>query len=256
MSKENILFGRLGNKTTDIKHFIQYLPLDIKNVIEPFGGTFAVTRIIYNDNKYNKFVNDNDEQLVEIYKNPEAYSTLCKHLNTIAKKHVNENNNVIVKKFLEETEKDKLCIENKNVYEYWKKEKIIRGGIVKIIKEINHTKMIDTMKNIKFTFEDYKIILDRYKYTKDSFIFLDPPYLFSDNSQYARQSKTQDTDMTDMIYIILDMLKDKKTKAKIMMIINDLKLLRYLFKDYIKGDYTRVYQTAKRKCQHLIITNY
>jgi len=56
MPKDIILFGRLGNKTTDIKHFRDLLPIDVKFVIEPFGGTFAVIRIIYGDKKYKKYI--------------------------------------------------------------------------------------------------------------------------------------------------------------------------------------------------------
>ena len=74
--KEQILFGRLGNKTNDIKYFKDLLPMDVKTVIEPFGGTFAVSRIVYNDDKYKKIVNDNDPQISEIYNNPDKYMEL------------------------------------------------------------------------------------------------------------------------------------------------------------------------------------
>jgi site-specific DNA-adenine methylase len=43
--KESILFGRLGNKQQDIQFFKKYLPLDVKTIVEPFGGTFAITRL-------------------------------------------------------------------------------------------------------------------------------------------------------------------------------------------------------------------
>ena len=39
----------------------------------------------------------------------------------------------------------------------------------------------------------------------DAFIFLDPPYLFSDNSAYEAQKK--DTDMTQIIVDILEFMK-------------------------------------------------
>ena len=78
MTRQNILFGRFGNKTNDIKHFKHLLPLDVKIVVEPFGGTFAVTRIIYNDDKYVNYVNDNDETLYYIYKNSEIGRASCR----------------------------------------------------------------------------------------------------------------------------------------------------------------------------------
>ena len=41
-----------------------------------------------------------------------------------------------------------------------------------------------------------------------------------------------------------------------MFIINDLKILRWLFKDFIKGEYKKIYQIGKREDNHLIISNY
>ncbi len=63
------LIQRMGSKTNDIKFFINYLPLDVINVVEPFGGSFAVIRHVYNDEKYNKYVNDNDDDLFYTYTN-------------------------------------------------------------------------------------------------------------------------------------------------------------------------------------------
>jgi site-specific DNA-adenine methylase len=44
--------------------------------------------------------------------------------------------------------------------------------------------------------------MNKYKYKKNAFIFVDPPYLFSDNSGYVAQS--EDNDMTDIIVYLLD----------------------------------------------------
>ena len=45
-------------------------------------------------------------------------------------------------------------------------------------------------------------------------------------------------------------------KAKIMLIINDNALNRYIFNKFIKGSYLRLYQLTKTKSNHLIVTNY
>jgi len=254
--KDTTLFGRLGNKKTDIKFFSHLLPLDIKNVVEPFGGSFAVIKIVYGDDKYQKYVNDNDPYLVAIYKNPQKYSDLSIKINKIAGENKNEKGNVIFLKFMEALEKDDT-IEKDIFTDYWKKEKIVRGNIVKSIKNPSHKNQIEMMKKIIFTSVDYMETLDKHYMNKDTFIFLDPPYLFSDNNNYSSQSKKDgDMDTTDMIINILDVLQNPLTKAKIMLIINDLKILRHLYKDFIKGDYDRVYQIGKRKEKHLIITNY
>ena len=62
--------------------------------------------------------------------------------------------------------------------------------------------------------------------------------------------------MSDYLIKILDVFKDKKTKAKIMLVVNDLKLTRYLFKDFHISEYNKIYQIGKKKSVHLIITNY
>ena len=49
MVKENNIIRRIGSKQTDIKHVSKYLPLDVKTVAEPFGGSFAVSKFFYND---------------------------------------------------------------------------------------------------------------------------------------------------------------------------------------------------------------
>ena len=52
------------------KHFSKYLPLDVKTVVEPFGGSFAVSKFFYKDiDKYNFHINDLDDEIYYIYKN-------------------------------------------------------------------------------------------------------------------------------------------------------------------------------------------
>ena len=246
--RENNIIRRLGSKDNDIKFFINYLPLESKTIVEPFGGSFAVTRRVYYDDKYIKIVNDNDTTLYKIYQNPEYFcSAINQFLNIFKQPKGIEN--------------FKKCIEtfnNTNIDEDIKKHItntfIIKGYIVKQIKNLDYTEQIKFMKKIEFFNEDYKHTIERYKNDKNAFIFLDPPYLFSDNSQYRAQN--EDTDMTDIIVYLLNILKDKKTKCKIMLIINKLKILQYLFKDYIKGEYNKIYQIGKKKNKHLIICNY
>lgn len=253
--KDQILFGRLGNKTNDIKYFKEYLPLDIKNIVEPFGGTFSISRIIYNDDKYNIFVNDSDTDLYEIYKNPQEYSDYCIKMNNYAIKNKTLKNGMKVdyKHFIKEIEEHKMNI-NESFYNIWVGNNVIMGTNIKPKKEINHKKCLDFMKNINFSNDDYLNCIEKHRKNKDTFIFLDPPYLFSNNIQYKEQGEKSDT--TEIIYKIYELMKDKKTKAKIMFIINDLKILRWLFKDFIKGEYKKIYQIGKRKDNHLIICNY
>jgi site-specific DNA-adenine methylase len=251
MSKQVQLFGRMGNKTNDIKYFKHLLPLDVKKVVEPFGGCFAVTRKIYRDNQYKKYVNDNDEILYKIYKNPDEYAKVCKILNDIAKE--NDLKNQKLELFNKTVSKIDIDIDFLN---HWKGEKIIRGSYMKSLKNTNFTDFIESMKNINFSNDDYETVINKHRKDKNAFIFLDPPYLFSDNSQYSQQKRKEGNDVTDMIYKIYEIFNDKTTKAKIMLIINDMKIIRWFFKDFHTEEYDKIYQIAKRKDKHLIITNY
>lgn len=258
MVVNKILFGRLGNKQNFIKYFKSLLPLDVTNVIEPFGGSFAVIRCVYKDDKYIKYVNDNDDLLIQIYQNPENYAKLKYDTNEIAKKHVNEKGNVIFKDFI--IELDKYIIDNNisaDIYNFLKYEIIVRSRMVKIIKSpIDYTENINLMKKINFSYVDWLECVNKHRKNKDSFIFIDPPYLFSDNSNYAAQRRKEGMDCTDIIIHILNMFKDRTTKAKIMLVINDMKIIKMLFAKYIKGEYTQIYGISQRKINHLIICNY
>lgn len=244
------LINRHGNKENDIKFFKNLLPLNIENVIEPFGGSFAVVRNIYNNyERYKIYVNDTDPILFYIYNHINDYIEFFKICNEWLK-----HNPRILKNF-----KDHISTleYNNNVKEFYLQNRVIRGSMLKPnIKDINFGNIIDLTNNINFSNDDYLLILNKFKNDKNSFIFLDPPYIFQDNSSYDENKGTNGIDSTNILYEILEVLEDDKTEAKIMLVINDLKILRWLFKKFIKGSYDKIYQISKRKDKILIITNY
>ena len=83
-------------------------------------------------------------------------------------------------------------------------------------------------------------------------------------NQYQGQSHNEDysiKDNTEMYLILLKLLKN--AKAKILFSINDCSLTRYLYKDYIKDNYNKVYATShvvkglkKKNTDVLIISNF
>lgn len=242
------LITRTGSKQNDIKHFTHLLPNDVKTVIESFGGSFAVIRDVYMDDKYKKYVNDLDPSLFYIYSHPNELIEGFKIWNDI-----NDKNITSLEKRRE--------LKDSNMNEYVKKhinDVVIIRGVVTTSKNIDDVKDdVELINKIHFSHMDAFEFMKPFLNKKDAFIFLDPPYLFSNNQTYFTQSKEDgDMDMTDYYIKFLNILNDKKTKAKIMLIINDLKILRWIYKDYIKGDYNRTYQIGKKKNKHLIITNY
>jgi site-specific DNA-adenine methylase len=48
------------------------LPIDVDIIVEPFGGSFAVSKFFYTDtSKYKHHINDLDEEMYFIYNNHE-----------------------------------------------------------------------------------------------------------------------------------------------------------------------------------------
>lgn len=245
--RKNILINRLGAKDNDIKFFNELLPENIKNVVEPFGGSFAICRRIYRDDKYIKYVNDNDPYLYECYRDPNKVKEIKKIYSEF---FVNKKFTSTLYQDLENSFKNEL---EKKILKHVDKTLRIRGTMIKHIslKEVEDEE-IDFIKKINFSNDNYKTIIDKFKDDKDTFIFLDPPYLFSDNSTYVTQENE-----TDMTYILIDLLNYFKTaKCKIMLVINKLYILEWLFKDYIKKTYSKIYQLSKKKMDHLMICNY
>ena len=245
----NNIINRLGSKTNDIKYFKQYLPLDVDIIVEPFGGSFSVSKYFYKDvEKYKFHINDLDTTLFYIYNNFEemlhTYYSLIKIFN---ERYIFKYKDFL--KYFKELEM------NNDIKKYIYNTFFVRGSLFKVLKKFRpNPDEIDILidDNTKITNSDYKDIFNEYQFNNKCFLFLDPPYLFSNNSGYTPQ-----INKNDMTLIIVDILKLlKNSKCKIMLIINKLDILTYLFKDYIKGEYEKIYQISKKKVIHLIITNY
>lgn len=258
MVKHISIIKRIGSKIDDLKYFRHLLPLDAKTVVEPFGGGFAVSKIFYKDiNKYNFHINDKDEILMYIYKHYNEYISIYnKIVDTYLKEYLllGKEKGGRIRYYM--TDAFKTFINDLDIHPnfktYFKNTQLTRG-FTYITSSTNYNpdeKLI--LDNALLTCEDYSDILEQYKDDKDAFLFLDPPYLFSDNSMYDPLK-----DGKDMTQIIVDILKYLKTcSCRVMLIINKLSILSYLFKDYIKGEYNRVYRLSCNKAKHLIITNY
>ena len=248
MVKSINIIRRIGSKQNDIKYFSNLLPLDVETVVEPFGGSFAVSKFFYKDiNKYKFHINDLDESLFYIYTHYQEY---LQHLTTI-----NDLYDTLDCEY--KGKQLKVCIDELNI-NYNFKRYIINNFIIRgvMFKPLNNKNFDENEKQILnnslFTNEDYMNIFNKYKDDDKAFLFLDPPYLFSDNSNYIPQNV--DNDMTMILVDILNFIET--CKCKVMLVINKLNIIEYVFKNYIKGEYFKTYQLSKNKMKHLMITNY
>jgi site-specific DNA-adenine methylase len=251
MNIKSVPFSRLGNKMTDIKYFKDFLPYDkINNVIEPFCGSFAVSRICYDPTKYKIYLNDNDINLINTINNINKYE---EEVETIRQ-------NITDKTITSATQLKEYMKNNNFIFSNELQKKFIVRGFLNANKtKGDFTKIKDFLKLCIITNNDYKLIMEEHKNNKNTFIFLDPPYFNSDNTYYQDyQNDTNDNknikDNTGMYIYMMEYIKN--CKCKILLIINSNEILKYLYKDYIRGEYEKIYQVTKKKTKHLIITNY
>ncbi len=242
--KEPLLFSRFGNKNDDLKYIVPYLPDNIKTVVEVFGGSFALIRRVYFDNKYKKIVNDTDPDLQKIYKNPEMILKIRDDMYKL--KTYQEVKNYIDNYDFSATMKHNLI----RHFVYFGKTRQDENYPInrKIFKD-----QIKFMKSIKFINKDYTKILNDKKFLNDEhcLLFLDPPYVESHNQQYNTE-----ININEIIYNIYNLFLDNTIKCKVMLVINKKPIIIKLFKKFIKGSYRKIYQTTKKKETLLIITNY
>jgi site-specific DNA-adenine methylase len=190
MKKSSNLISRLGNKEIDFKHFKHLLPTNCLNIVEPFGGTFAIIRLFYYEDKYNKYVNDSDYNLYYRYINIDEVKRLTIEWDKIGHK-VTTNHKLFAEEW-DKIEGDEIIKQEIN------KARTVRGSYKKYNRKNNYDGTI--FKKINFSNDDYKSVIEKFKTDENAFIFLDPPYLFSDNSGYFSQNK--ETDMTDILIYI------------------------------------------------------
>ena len=237
MVRYSNVITRIGNKENDIKLFKHLLPLDVKTVVEPFAGSFAVIKHFYVDlHKYDFHVNDNDETLHYLYHNPHALIDMRLKLSKLYNEEYKSKEYDVTNKF-------KNVIKGIEMHDHLKmwvlKNMFIRGSLFKPISSDNfNPNEINFLKNALITKLNHTEIFDLYRDDPNAFLFLDPPYLFSDNSAYDAQCK--ETDMTQIIVDIFEYFK--VCKCKVMLVIIKLNILSYLSKDYITGEYSRIYQ--------------
>jgi hypothetical protein len=246
-NKNHFIFPYEGNKRNEIKEINQVINnYDVEYIVEPYCGSCAFSYFlsIKYPKKYKYILNDNNDNLINLLK-------------------LLSNNND-----LEEFEKkiNDICGDpnfNKEIYNkldglegYYIKCKImcIRAGLFPLkykykyinIKDCNFIKFL-LNENILLLNKDGLEIYQEYK-NKDSIIFLDPPYLLSDNSLYKNPALK--------IYEYLYNNKIIKEKATIIISGEYNFLIKILFKKYKYHLYNKCNIGNKRKFkQHLIICN-
>jgi len=255
MNKNHFFIGYAGNKRNEFNNiYNEFLKCnkDIKYIVEPFCGTSAFSYFLSlkEPKKYTYILNDSNKYLIELYEISKDENKLNKLIEELDEK---------LKYINKEKTKYNILIKENNIHAYIIKNKIyaIRAGlfpvagskIIDSFKYLLNCPIINFMRNEKIILKNEdgsKILKDNDN--KESFIFLDPPYLTECNDFYL--------DHTINIYEYLYNNNIKNFKCKILLILAENWIIRLLFKDAIKSEYSKVYEVSKKKINHLLITNY
>ena len=252
---KNVPYSQFGNKKNELDIIFNFLPdmNKIKYIVEPFAGSFALSRS-FNPDKYKIIINDIDTDIYNVLIDAKKYVNLLIktkkyfHDNNYNIKQAKEyiyNNNMIPNKF------KNILFKKIHQYGYYDTDLINNNLYDDFINFVDN-------KNVFIFNDDYTKILNHFKNKSDVFIFCDPPYLESNNKQYSTLNKLDNNnaiiDNTEMYIYLKNFIET--CKCKIMIVLNYNAIIKYIFNDNIKHVYDVVYQHKKFKTQHAIITNY
>lgn len=249
-----------GNKRSEYKEFIKNIDINKYNIIiEPFCGSSAISFNIWKNGGKDKiyYLNDLNRDIYEVYQliksdTPEnILIELNKILETITDKEI----------FLTEFKK-----KNKTIYEilFFFKYYNIRVGLYPInndrCKEFKFTKeqllFFEFIKspNVFITNGEWYEKFNEFKDDKEALFILDPPYLNSTNQLYNLNGNDNSGRMNVYEYFYNNAINNYK--SKIVFILEDIWIIRLLFKNNISSSYAKKYETiSKKKTTHLIISN-
>ena len=260
--KNHFIFFYYGNKRCEVENLYAHLNLeDITTIVEPCCGSSAVSYYISTKHpkKFKYILNDTDETLLKIYKllmNPEESKKMEIEINKTIDTFNKCKTDAERKEIWDPLYKQK---DNINAYIFTRKYASIAGRLMPLIERTKQLK--------KFVLSDYPIynflntenviisnkldidIVKEYKNDSNSLIFLDPPYICTNNSWYS----THDMNIYEYLYNNNINTFD----CKIYLILEKIWIIELLFKsNNIISNYNKLYVPGNKKTNHIIITKY
>jgi site-specific DNA-adenine methylase len=256
MKQNHFFIPYCGNKRQEVENIYNAIKdhLDkIDIIVEPFCGSSALSYYIstLHPKRFKYILNDNNNILIELYnisKDENKYNNLVNNLILLKEQTTNKEDYL---KIVKKADNDLLS------YIFINKIYAIRPGLYPT-KKYDTFKGFDKLKdcpmlnfvrneNIVFRNEDAIKVYDEFKGNKKALIFIDPPYLSSENSWYKSPSIT--------IYEYLFDNDIKKEKALIVLCLENIWMIKLLFKNKKCITYEKKYETTKKKTEHIIILN-
>lgn len=227
---------------------------NINNIIEPFCGSSCISFniwLIYGD-KYNYYLNDNDNDLILIYKlfKEETIKKISDELFKIDNQITNKDE-----------WNDYFKLTPHNIYKelYFRKYSMFgRKGFYPLNRKIKEYKPSAIQEsfikfinspNVYISNDDWFNTFDKYKDDEKSLLLLDPPYINSNNDFYVNRSLN--------VYEYFFNNKIELFKSHIYLILEDIWIIKLLFQNNnIINSYDKKYELSKKKTTHIIIYNH
>lgn len=258
MKLNHFMIPYFGNKRTECKKIYDNLNLEgVDIIVEPFCGTSAISYYIstLHPLKYTYHLNDNNPLLIELYelsKDEDKYKLFIDELNELDKYTRDEN------RVCDKTKYSKLDFTTLKGWVYKYKIYNIRPNLcpknkkqgVDIFNKMLKVPILNFLRTEKIIFTcDCAIkIINEYKNNDKALLFLDPPYLQSNNDHYLNCDVN--------IYEHLHKNPIHNFKCKIYLCLEMIWIIKILFEKYEIIEYEKSYTNEKKKTStHALIKN-
>lgn len=246
--KNHFIIPYFGNKRNEVEFIYEEFKKakNIKIIVECFCGSCALSYYIssIHPKKYKYILNDNNGFLIElmkIMKDENKFNLWIDEINKIIELIKDKESYV---KYTDKNTLNGWFIGNK----YYNIRPFLYPNGKKINKIKNDIPILNFLRNEDITLinEDGAEVFNKYKDNKNCVMFIDPPYIMTNNSFYANPD----------FKIYESLINIKKYKTKIICALNDNFFIRLIFSKNKIIEYDKKYQTNKKKIKHLIITNF
>lgn len=258
MKKNHFFIPYSGNKRKEVELIYDKIKDKIDTIdiiVEPYCGSSALSYYIWLNNKNKNLsyvLNDNNKFIYDLYNISKNNNNFINLYNSIIKIQEETTNKELYNKVVENAKNGDLAS-----WLYINKVYCIRPGLYNQTKKFTidswniflNAPIIDFIRNAKISFLnlDALDVYNTYKNNEKAIIFLDPPYLCSDNSWYKNPNVN--------IYEYLFNNNINNEKAFILLCLENNWIIKMLFKNNDNIIYDKKYQPSKKDTEHIIITN-
>jgi site-specific DNA-adenine methylase len=265
MSKNHFLYSYVGNKREEsetMKNLIKYD--NIKNIIEPFCGTSALSYKIWQEHKekFKYYLNDKDEDLIKIYEllKNETIENIENQVNNYKN---TTNNKEDWNRYLQEYKETKNIFififikkySNLGRFGLYGASRMPKSDFIISTDTKNFIKFIKS-PNVFISSGDWFDIFDKYKNDEKTVFLFDPPYLMSCNDFYNLQQDESKEGKKNNIYEYFYNNPIESFKSNIYLILENIWLIKSLYFNSKKlSIYKKNYSISKKQTEHIIIFN-